>query len=258
MNGLIIGLIVPLVGTIFGAATVYCINKELPAKLNNLLMGFTSGIMVAAAIWSLIMPSLEMTESRGFTGLLLVVGGFMTGVCILLIMDYLIPHMHTSDSSPEGLQSNISRTWKLVLAVILHNIPEGMAIGIALAAASENVHILSIASAIALSVGIAIQNIPEGAIVSVPLRLVGNSKNRAFGIGVFSGIVQPVAAILTIWLASMLIPLMPFLLSLAGGAMIYVVVEELIPSSRLGEHTNLGSIGFSFGFVIMLILDYAI
>ena len=244
MQGLIIGLTVPVIGTTLGAAAVYALKDHMPSRLNKLFMGFTSGVMIAAAVCSLMLPAMEMG------------GGDGLGVALMLLLDRFTPHEHAADATSEGPRSTISRTWKLVLAIILHNIPEGMAIGVAFAAVMDGADAyISVAGALALSIGIAIQNVPEGAIVSLPLRAVGNSKNKSFVIGFLSGVVQPVAAILTIWLASVMVPLMPLLLAFAAGAMLYVVVEELIPASAQGEHSNIGPLGFAAGFMLMLVLD---
>ncbi len=218
-------------------------------------MGFAAGVMIAAAVWSLMIPAMEMTGLEGLPGMLPALAGFLLGAAFLLLMDRVTPHLHGYDESAEGPQVNISRTWKLVMAITLHNIPEGMAIGVAFAAVMEGNAFVSVAAALALSIGIAIQNIPEGAIVSLPLRAAGNSRNRSFLIGVLSGIVQPLAAIITIWLATVIVPLMPYLLGFAAGAMIYVVVEELVPASSQGHHSNIGPIGFIAGFICMLVLD---
>lgn len=255
MDGLTVGLLVPVVGTTAGAAFVYTVKDRIPPKVNNIFLGFTAGVMIAAAVWGLLIPSMEMTGGEGFGSVAPTVGGFLLGVAFLLGMDYAIPHQHTADSTPEGPRSKMSRTWKLVFAIILHNIPEGMAIGVAFAAVAEGSEYLSVAGALALSIGIAIQNVPEGAIVSLPLRDAGNSRNRAFLIGFLSGVVQPAAAILTILLASVLVPLMPVMLAFAAGAMIYVVVEELIPAASQGAHSNLGPLGFVGGFLLMIVLD---
>lgn len=255
MQGLILGLTIPVIGTTLGAAAVYTFRDRMPALLDKLFMGFTSGVMIAAAFWSLMIPAMEMPEGSGLTRILPAVAGFIAGVVFLLLMDRMTPHEHGFDSSTEGPSSHISRTWKLVLAIILHNIPEGMAIGVAFAAVIDGTGYISAAGALALSVGIAIQNVPEGAIVSLPLRAVGNSRSRSFTIGFLSGVVQPVAAILTIWLASVMVPLMPLLLAFAAGAMLYVVVEELIPAAAQGPHSNIGPIGFAAGFLLMIVLD---
>lgn len=255
MDGFIIGLTVPLLGTILGAACVYALKNTIPPLAKKFFMGFTAGVMIAAAVWSLIIPSMEMTGGSGFWHVMPTTIGFILGVAFLLLMDRLTPHRHSYDNSDEGPRSSLSRTWKLVLAIILHNIPEGMAIGVAFAAVFENSAWLSAAGALALSIGIAIQNFPEGAIVSIPLKDAGNSSHRSFAIGVASGIVQPVAAITTVLLASAVVPAMPYLLAFAAGAMLYVVVEELIPASAKGPHTNHGPLGFALGFILMIVLD---
>ena len=255
MEQLLLGLIVPVIGTTLGAACVYFVKDTLPPLTKKTFMGFTAGVMIAAAVWSLIIPSMEMARGEGFAKVVPMVVGFILGVLFLLLMDHVTPHQHGLDDSTEGPKSHLSRTWKLVLAIILHNIPEGMAIGVAFAAVFEGTEYLSLAGALALSIGIAIQNFPEGAIVSLPLRDAGNSKNKAFTIGVLSGIVQPAGAVITILLASFVVPLMPYLLSFAAGAMLYVVVEELIPTSARSPHSNHGPIGFTAGFLLMIILD---
>ena len=240
MQGLIIGLTVPVIGTTLGAAAVYALKDHMPPRLNKLFMGFTSGVMIAAAVCSLMLPAMEMGGGDGLGAIAPALVGFAAGVALMLLLDRFTPHEHAADATSEGPRSTISRTWKLVLAIILHNIPEGMAIGVAFAAVMDGADAyISVAGALALSIGIAIQNVPEGAIVSLPLRAVGNSKNKSFVIGFLSGVV----------------PLMPLLLALAAGAMLYVVVEELIPASAQGEHSNIGPLGFAAGFMLMLVLD---
>ncbi|NPD81091.1 ZIP family metal transporter [Prevotella sp. PINT] len=258
MSALFSVLIIPVIGTTIGAAFVYTIKDTIPPLTKKAFMGFTAGVMIAAAVWSLLIPAMNMSGGEGVSRTMPAILGFTAGVAFLLVMDSIIPHQHGNDSSYEGLNCDMSRTWKLVLAIILHNIPEGMAIGVAFAAVAEGSACMPVAGALALAVGIAIQNVPEGAIVSLPLRDAGNTKNRAFIIGVLSGVVQPAAALLTIWLASAVVPLMPFLLAFAAGAMLYVVVEELIPTASQGSHSNLGSIGFTAGFLLMIILDAAL
>lgn len=255
MNGLIIGLTVPFLGTFAGAACVFLIKDKIPALLQKALMGFAAGVMVAASVWSLLIPSMEMTGREGFISVLPDVIGFFLGIGFLLLLDVIVPHQHIDGDGSEGPKSKISKTGKLALAVTLHNIPEGMAVGIALAAALENNAYLSMAGAVALSLGMAIQNFPEGAIVSMPMVAAGNSRRKSFGIGALSGLVEPIAAALTITLASYVMPVLPYLLAFAAGAMMYVVVEELIPETQQGRHSNLGTIGFAVGFVLMMILD---
>ena len=255
MDGIIMGLTLPFLGTALGAACVLFIKDQIPRLLQKGLTGFAAGVMVAASIWSLLIPSMEMTGEEGFMRVLPDVVGFILGIAFLLILDITVPHQHIDDKESEGPRSNISRTSKLVFAVTLHNIPEGMAVGVALAGALEQNAYISMAGALALSVGIAIQNFPEGAIVSMPLKAAGNSRRKAFGMGVLSGLVEPIAAIVTILLASFVIPVLPYLLAFAAGAMMYVVVEELIPETQEGSHSNWGTIGFTIGFVLMMVLD---
>lgn len=255
MNGLILGVLIPFAGTALGAACVFLIGKQMPALLQKGLLGFAAGVMVAASVWSLLIPSIEMTGESGLAGIVPAVVGFMVGILFLLFLDDIIPHQHIESNVSEGPKSHLSRTSKLVFAITLHNIPEGMAVGVALAAAMEQNVYLPMAGAIALSIGIAIQNFPEGAIVSMPLRAAGNSRMKSFVIGALSGVVEPIGAVVTILLASAIIPILPYLLAFAAGAMMYVVVEELIPETQEGKHSNLGTIGFAIGFVLMMMLD---
>lgn len=223
--------------------------------LQKALTGFAAGVMVAASVWSLLIPSVEMTGKEGFAGVLPAIIGFAAGMIGLLILDEVIPHQHVESNVSEGPRSHLSRTSKLVFAVTLHNIPEGMAVGVALAAAMEHSNAMTAAGAIALSAGIAIQNFPEGAIVSMPLHGAGNSRLKSFVIGALSGAVEPIGAILTILLASLVLPILPYLLAAAAGAMMYVVVEELIPDTQQGKHSNVGTMGFTVGFLLMMALD---
>ena len=255
MNGLIAGLALPFIGTTLGAACVYFIKDSIPPMLQKGLTGFAAGVMVAASVWSLLIPSMEMTGKEGFMSVLPDIVGFALGIAFLLLLDITVPHQHIDEKESEGPRSNLSRTKKLVFTVTLHNIPEGMAVGVALAAALDHNSYLPMAGALALSLGIAIQNFPEGAIVSMPLKAAGNSRNKAFGMGVLSGLVEPLAAIITILLASFVIPVLPYLLAFAAGAMMYVVVEELIPETQEGSHSNWGTIGFGVGFILMMVLD---
>lgn len=255
MNTLILGILIPFIGTTLGASCVFLMRRRMPAWMQKGLSGFAAGVMVAASVWSLLIPSIEMTGKTGLPSILPAVIGFMAGILFLLFLDDIIPHQHIDSNQSEGPKSHLSRTSKLVFAITLHNIPEGMAVGVALAAAlKENVY-LSMAGAIALSIGIAIQNFPEGAIVSMPLRSAGNSRKKSFVIGALSGIVEPIGAVATILLASAIVPVMPYLLAFAAGAMMYVVVEELIPETQEGGHSNIGTIGFAVGFLLMMILD---
>ncbi|MDE6160967.1 MAG: ZIP family metal transporter [Muribaculaceae bacterium] len=255
MNGLLTGLLLPLAGTTLGAACVLFMKGRMPLRLEKALTGFAAGVMVAASVWSLLIPSIEMTGREGFMSALPALTGFAAGILFLLALDVIVPHMHIEGNVSEGPRSKLSKTSKLVLAVTLHNIPEGMAVGVALAAAMEHSAYMHPAAALALSVGIAIQNFPEGAIVSMPLRAQGNSHIRSFVIGTLSGVVEPIAATLTILLASVVVPVLPYLLAFAAGAMLYVVVEELIPETQEGLHSNLGTLGFAGGFMLMMALD---
>jgi len=255
MNGLLIALTVPFAGTTLGAACVFFMKDKLPARVQNTLLGFAAGVMVAASVWSLLIPSINMGAADGKMAVVPAVIGFSIGIAFLYLLDQLTPHLHLGAKEAEGLPSRISRTAMLALAVTLHNIPEGMAVGVVFAGAMGGSATMSLAGATALAIGIAIQNFPEGAIISMPMRAEGNGKWRSFLIGTLSGLVEPIGAIVTIVLASHIIPLMPYFLSFAGGAMIYVVVEELIPESSAGPHSNLGTLGFSFGFALMMVLD---
>lgn len=255
MDGLTTGILLPFLGTTLGAACVFLMKKSLAPLLQKTLTGFAAGVMVAAAVWSLLIPSIEMTGKEGFPSIVPAIVGFTIGILFLLLLDMIIPHQHIDSNQSEGPKSHLSKTAKLVFAITLHNLPEGMAVGVALAGALDHSSYMSMAGAIALSVGIAIQNFPEGAIVSMPLRSAGNSRRKSFLMGTLSGIVEPLGAILTIALASVVIPILPYLLAFAAGAMMYVVVEELIPETQSGKHSNMGTIGFSLGFMLMMALD---
>ncbi len=255
MNGLFLGIGLPFIGTALGAACVFLMRKDMAPLMQKALTGFAAGVMVAASVWSLLIPSIEMTGTDGFMSVMPAIVGFAVGILFLLFLDEVVPHEHIESEQSEGPKSRFSRTSKLVFAVTLHNIPEGMAVGIALAAALEHNAYMPMAGAIALSLGIAIQNFPEGAIVSMPLHSAGNSRLKSFVLGVLSGIVEPVGTVITILLASMVIPILPYLLAFAAGAMMYVVVEELIPDTQQGCHSNIGTIGFTVGFLLMMALD---
>lgn len=255
MNALLPGLTLPFVGTTLGAACVYLMRSHMAPRLQKALTGFAAGVMVAASVWSLLIPSMEMTGKQGFASVLPAIIGFSFGILFLLFLDEVIPHQHIESNESEGPRSGLSRTSKLVFAVTIHNIPEGMAVGVALAAAMQQSAYVSVAAAVTLALGIAIQNFPEGAIVSMPLHAAGNSRNRSFVIGTLSGAVEPVAAVLTILLAEIVTPVMPYLLAFAAGAMMYVVVEELIPETQHGSHSNVGTLGFTGGFLLMMVLD---
>lgn len=255
MEGTIIGLLIPWLGTILGSAFVFFIRKEMPILLQKTLLGFASGVMVAASVWSLLIPAMEMSGCDGKLSVLPAAVGFCLGMAFLLLLDYITPHLHLDSDTPEGLKSNLSRTTMLSLAVTIHNLPEGMAVGVVLAGALQGGVCISTAAALAMSLGIAIQNIPEGAIVSMPMRAAGNSRLRSFVLGSLSGVVEPIGGLLVILLASAVIPVMPYLLAFAAGAMFYVVIEELIPEASEGSHSNLSTIGFALGFVLMMVLD---
>ena len=255
---LFIGLIIPFFGTLLGSAMVFFMRDTINEKVEKALLGFAAGVMVAASVWSLLIPSLDMTAEHGGIGWLPATVGLMLGVIFLLVLDMVIPHLHLNSDEPEGPHTKIKKTTMMVLAVTLHNIPEGMAVGVTLAAAMANGSGITMAAAIALSVGIAIQNFPEGAIVSMPLKSEGKSKSKAFLLGTLSGIVEPVAGFITILLTSLVVPVLPYLLSFAAGAMLYVVVEELIPESQIGKHSNIGTLGFAVGFALMMVLDVAL
>ncbi|MDE6304001.1 MAG: ZIP family metal transporter [Paramuribaculum sp.] len=256
MNGLYIGILLPFLGTTLGAACVFLMRKHVITPiLQKTLTGFAAGIMVAASVWSLLIPSIEMTGKEGFMSILPAIVGFSLGILFLLFLDSVVPHQHIDSSQSEGPKSQLSKTTKLVFAVTLHNIPEGMAVGAALAAAMGNSTYMPMAGAVALALGIAIQNFPEGAIVSMPLRSAGNSRLKSFVMGTLSGVVEPIGTVITILLASIVMPVLPYLLAFAAGAMMYVVVEELIPETQEGKHSNMGTIGFAFGFLLMMSLD---
>lgn len=256
MNTSIIAtLLIPFAGTLIGSAFVFFMKKEMPALLQKALLGFASGIMVAASVWSLLIPSMEMSAGEGICTVLPAAIGFIAGMGFLLAVDYLTPHLHIGDESPEGLKARISKTAMLALAVTIHNIPEGMAVGVVIAGSLQDGIGIAPAAAMATAIGIAIQNIPEGAIISMPMRAAGNSRCKSFLIGGLSGIVEPIGAVLVILLASLMTPILPYFLAFAAGAMLYVVVEELIPEASVGQHSNISTIGFAIGFVLMMVLD---
>lgn len=254
-SSLLIGLLLPLLGTTLGAACVFLMKKEIPGRVQKILTGFAAGVMVAASVWSLLIPSMEMTGQEGFGRILPPVVGFIVGILFLLFLDSVVPHQHIDSNESEGPKSGFSKATKLTFAVTLHNIPEGMAVGAALAAALDQSTYLQMTEAVALAVGIAIQNFPEGAIVSMPLKSTGMSKAKSFAVGTLSGVVEPFGAALTILLVSIVLPILPYLLAFAAGAMMYVVVEELIPETQEGKHSNLGTTGFAVGFLLMMVLD---
>ena len=253
----IIGILIPFAGTSLGAAMVFFLKDSISKNLQRILTGFAAGVMVAASFWSLLEPALESSESMGMLSFVPAAVGFLVGIGFLLVLDMVTPHMHMNKEG-EGPKSGIKRTTKLILAVTLHNIPEGMAVGVVYANLIGGNNLVSAAGALALAIGIAIQNFPEGAIVSMPLRGEGMSKGKTFWYGVLSGAVEPVAAVITVFAFSLVTALLPYMLAFAAGAMIYVVVEELIPKMSEGEHSNLGTIAFSIGFVLMMVLDVAL
>ena len=253
-----LGILIPFLGTTLGSAGVFFMRKSLGVSVQRALSGFAAGVMVAASIWSLIIPAIEQSENLGKLSFLPALIGFWVGVLFLLMLDRLIPHLHVGSEQAEGPKSKLGRTAMMVLAVTLHNIPEGMAVGVMYAGFLAGNAQITAASALVLSIGIAIQNFPEGAIISMPLRAEGESKGKAFLGGVFSGAVEPIGAVLTLLAAQLVIPLLPYFLSFAAGAMLYVVVEELIPEMSQGKHSNIGTIFFAAGFGIMMVLDVAL
>ena len=253
-----LGIMIPFLGTTLGAACVLFMREQLNHMVQRALTGFAAGVMVAASIWSLLQPAMDQASQMGQFAFVPAVVGFWLGILFLMVLDKTIPHLHADSEEPEGLHSNLKKTTMLVLAVTLHNIPEGMAVGVVFAGWASGHSEITMMGAMALAIGIAIQNFPEGAIISMPLRAEGTKKSKAFLYGVLSGIVEPVAALLTILAAAWVIPVLPYLLSFAAGAMMYVVVEELIPEMSSGHHSNLGTLAFAFGFTVMMALDVAL
>lgn len=252
------GIAIPFLGTALGAACVFFMKKSLSDLVHRSLTGFAAGVMVAASIWSLLIPSIEQSSSMGKWSFVPAAVGFWIGVLFLLVLDHAVPHLHAKNDEAEGPKSEFRRTTMMILAVTLHNIPEGMAVGVVYAGFLSGNAQITAAGALALSLGIAIQNFPEGAIISMPLRAEGMKKSRAFLGGMLSGIVEPIGAVLTILAAGMIVPALPYLLSFAAGAMLYVVVEELIPEMSQGRHSNIGTLAFAVGFSVMMILDVAL
>ncbi len=253
------GLFIPFLGTLLGASAVFLLKGEMPPAVQKCLLGFASGVMIAASVWSLLIPSIEMAEERGgaVPAWFPAAAGFLAGIGFLLFLHYAIPHLHTSADAPEGRKSSLGKSAMLVLAVTLHNIPEGMAVGVVFAGMLTSGGSVSLAAAFALSAGIALQNIPEGAVVSLPLIGTGLSRKKAFAYGAMSGIVEPVGGLITVALAAAITPALPYILAFAAGAMLYVVIDELIPEARAG-HSNAGTISAALGFVLMMILDVAL
>ena len=255
---IIIGLLIPFIGTTLGAACVFFQKGELKPPVLKALLGFASGVMVAASVWSLLIPSMDMSQHMGKLAFLPAAVGFLIGIGFLLLMDHAVPHLHLGSEHSEGPNCALKKTTMLVLAVTLHNLPEGLSSGAAFAGVMSGNSAITLMGAFALSIGIAIQNFPEGAIISLPLRSEGMSRGKAFLYGSLSGSIEPIGGLLTILLAAHITPFIPYLLAFAAGAMIYVVVEELIPEASEGEHSNIGTIGFAIGFVLMMILDVAL
>lgn len=255
MKDLIIGLGLPVLGTTIGAAFVFFIKDKIPGYVQKALLGFASGVMIAASVWSLLIPSMEMTGLEGIASVVPAVVGFLLGMGFLLVLDEITPHLHLGGKSPEGPKSKLSRTAMLTFAVALHNLPEGMAVGVVYAGTLAAGGDVPMSAAMALSVGIAVQNIPEGAIVSMPMYVENRSKWKSFGIGTLTGLVEPIGAVLVIVLASLVTSVLPYLLAFAAGAMVYVVIEELIPEASQGSHSNISTIGFALGFSLMMLLD---
>ena len=252
------GLLIPFAGTSLGSACVFFLRKTLNKQIQRALTGFAAGVMVAASIWSLLLPAIEQSKSMGKLSFIPAVVGFWIGIFFLLFLDHVTPHLHLNSKESEGPKKNFSRTTKMLLAVTIHNIPEGMAVGVVYAGWISGDSNITLMSAIILPLGIAIQNFPEGAIISMPLRGEGMSRKKSFLMGVLSGAVEPVAGVLTILAAGIIVPVLPYLLSFAAGAMLYVVVEELIPEMSEGSHSNIGTVLFAVGFSVMMILDVAL
>ena len=252
------GILIPFLGTSLGAGCVFFLKNSLRDGIQRALTGFAAGVMVAASVWSLLIPAMEQAADLGRLAFFPAAVGFWLGILFLLLLDHLIPHLHQNSLQAEGPKSQLQRTTMMVLAVTLHNIPEGMAVGVVYAGYLAGTAQITAAGALALSLGIAIQNFPEGAIISMPLRAEGMKKGRAFWGGVLSGIVEPIGAVLTILAAGIVVPALPYLLSFAAGAMLYVVVEELIPEMSQGQHSNVGTVFFAVGFSVMMVLDVAL
>ena len=252
------GILIPFAGTSLGAAMVFFMKTSLNEQVSRALTGFAAGVMVAASIWSLLIPSMEQSAAMGIWAFVPAVIGFWVGILFLLLLDHIIPHLHRNSDEAEGPRSRLKRTTMLVLAVTLHNIPEGMAVGVVYAGWLSGNTYITVTGALALSIGIAIQNFPEGAIISLPLRAEGAGKGKSFLYGVLSGVVEPIGAFLTILAATLILPALPYLLSFAAGAMMYVVIEELIPEMSVGKHSDIGTVFFAMGFTLMMALDVAL
>ncbi len=258
MSTILTGLLIPFIGTAAGSACVFFLKNELKVSVTRALSGFAAGVMVAASIWSLIVPAIDQSSDKGRLAFLPAFIGFWLGILFLLLLDHIIPHFHVGIEQAEGPKSHFTKTVMLVLAVTLHNIPEGMAVGVVFAGLLNGSEMITAGGALALAIGIAIQNFPEGAIISMPLYAEGKSRPRSFWLGVLSGAVEPVFGGLTVLVAGLVVPAMPYLLTFAAGAMLYVVVEELIPEMSAGEHSNIGVVAFAIGFSLMMALDVAL
>lgn len=256
--GIVVALTVPLAGTTLGSALAFFMKKEMSVLFQKALLGFAAGVMIAASVWSLINPAIEMASEQGMIAWIPAAVGFLAGMGVLLLIDSLLPHLHLDSDKPEGLPSNFKNSTMLFLAMAIHNLPEGMAVGVVLAGFLSGEGGIALAGLIALAIGIAIQNIPEGAVISMPLVSSGMSKGKAFGFGFLSGVIEPVGALLMLAFTSLTTPLLPYVLAFAAGAMIYVVVEELIPETQAGKHSNIGTIGVAIGFTLMMVLDVAL
>ena len=255
LTSMLLTLLIPFLGTVLGSAFVFFMKDKMPVKVQKSLLGFASGVMVAASVWSLLIPGMDMSAGMGKLAVVPAAVGFLAGMAFLLLIDRVTPHLHIGNAKPEGPRSRLSRTAMLSLAVTIHNLPEGMGVGVVLAGALQGEAQISTAAAMAMAVGIAIQNIPEGAIISMPMRAEGHSRLSAFSMGALGGIVDPIGGLLVVLLASIMTPALPYLLAFAAGAMLYVVVEELIPEMSEGEHSNIGTVGFAVGFTLMMVLD---
>ena len=256
--GIAIALTLPLLGTTLGSSFVFFLRKDMNNLVQKILLGFAAGVMIAASIWSLLMPAIEMAEEQQVAGWLPAAIGFLLGMGFLLAFDHFLPHQHLDSTEPEGIKSSMKRPTMLIFAVALHNLPEGMAVGVVLAGFLTGEASIALAGVIALAVGIAIQNVPEGAIISAPLRSCGLSRKKSFLYGFLSGVVEPLGALLMLAFVGAMTPALPYILAFAAGAMMYVVVEELIPETQNGKHTNVGAIALAFGFVLMMVLDTAL
>lgn len=251
-------VLLPFLGTVIGSAFVFFLKDKMNRTLQRALTGFAAGVMVAASIWSLIIPAMDQSEHMGKLAFFPAFAGVWAGFLFLLLLDHVIPHLHMNSDRPEGASSQLGKSTMMVLAVALHNLPEGMAVGVVAAGWLTGNESISSAAAFALALGIALQNLPEGAIISMPLKSNGMERRKAFGYGVASGVIEPVGAVITILLASWIVPALPYLLAFAAGAMLYVVVEELIPEMSEGEHSNIGTVFFGIGFTLMMVLDVAL